>query len=79
MSTVNVSLPDQMNEWVEERVKEGRYATAGDYLRDLIRRDQNQREALVRALIEGEQSGTSARTVAQIAAAARTNIANGDR
>ncbi len=78
MVTLNVSLPDQMNDWLEERVKDGRYATVSDYVRELIRRDQAQREALVRALIEGEQSGTSRRTVREIAAAAKSKLANGD-
>jgi antitoxin ParD1/3/4 len=78
MTTVNVTLPDQMSAWVAERLKDGTYATVADYVRELIRRDQAQREALVQALIEGEQSGTSTRTVGEIAAAARAKLANGD-
>jgi putative addiction module CopG family antidote len=45
---------------VEERVKSGRYANASDYVRDLIRRDQEMREALVQALIKGESAAASA-------------------
>ena len=63
MATMNVSLPDPLKEWVEDRVRSGRYANASDYVRDLIRRDQEKRDALVRALIEGEESGTSRRSV----------------
>jgi len=70
MATVTVSLPDQLKDWVDERLKDGRYPTASDYVRELIRRDREQREALVAALIEGEQSGTSKRTVQDIAAGA---------
>ncbi|MEM6440662.1 MAG: type II toxin-antitoxin system ParD family antitoxin [Pseudomonadota bacterium] len=40
MATMNVSLPDQMKEWVEAQARGGRYANASDYVRDLIRRDQ---------------------------------------
>ena len=77
MATMNVSLPDAMREWIEERVKSGRYASASDYVRDLIRRDQETRDVLVRALIEGENSGVSRRSVREIAAAARSKLKHG--
>ena len=57
MVTMNVSLPEPMKDWVEERVESGHYANASDYVRDLIRRDQDKRDALVQALIEAEQGG----------------------
>lgn len=59
MATMNVSLPDQMKNWVEECVKSGRYANASDYIRDLIRQDHIKLEQLRQALIEGENSGHS--------------------
>jgi len=59
MATMNVSLPDQMKNWVEECVKSGRYANASDYVRDLIRQDHIKLEQLRQALIEGESSGPS--------------------
>lgn len=37
MATLNVSLPDQLRVWITEQVAEERYASASDYLRDLIR------------------------------------------
>lgn len=77
MATMNVSLPDPLREFVEERVKTGRYANVSDYVRDLIRRDQEKREALVLALIEGEESGLSKRTLKEIAAAAKLKLKNG--
>ncbi|MFM8607984.1 MAG: type II toxin-antitoxin system ParD family antitoxin [Hyphomicrobiales bacterium] len=40
MATMNISLPDQMKEWVEAQALTGRYSNASDYVRDLIRRDQ---------------------------------------
>lgn len=40
MATMNVSLPDPMKEWVEAQSRTGRYSNASDYVRDLIRRDQ---------------------------------------
>ncbi|WP_305046397.1 type II toxin-antitoxin system ParD family antitoxin [Geoalkalibacter sp.] len=61
MATMNISLPDRMKNWVEECVKSGRYANASDYVRDLIRQDHMKLEQLRQALIEGENSGPSAR------------------
>lgn len=57
---MNVSLPDPMKDWVEDQTKDGRYANTSDYVRDLIRRDQERKEAIARlnaALDEGERSG----------------------
>ncbi|TRO79754.1 type II toxin-antitoxin system ParD family antitoxin [Trichloromonas acetexigens] len=59
MATMNISLPDQMKEWIEECVQSGRYANASDYVRDLIRRDHIKLAELRQALIEGENSGPS--------------------
>ncbi len=77
MATVNISIPDPMSEWVEERVKSGEYADASDYVRDLIQRDQATRDALIEALIKGERSGISKRTVLEIAAETRAKLENG--
>ena len=46
MATMNISLPDAMKAWVEEQAKTGRYSNASDYVRDLIRRDEQHREAM---------------------------------
>ncbi len=40
MATMNVSLPGPMKDWVEEQARSGRYSNVSDYVRDLIRRDQ---------------------------------------
>lgn len=60
MATMNVSLPDPMKAWVEKQVGGGRYSNASDYVRDLIRMDQERRqaiEALQAAITEGIESG----------------------
>mgnify|MGYP001549951570 FL=1 len=59
MATMNISLPEQMKNWVEECVKTGRYSNSSDYVRDLIRQDHYKLEKLRQALIEGENSGAS--------------------
>jgi len=69
MATMNVSLPDLMKEWVEDQIKTGHFSNASDYVRDLIRRDQayqDRRELLVKALITGENSGESERSIEDI-------------
>ena len=43
MAKMNVSLPDAMKRWVEERADSAEYANASDYVRDLIRRDRERR------------------------------------
>ncbi len=40
MASMNVSVPEGMRAWVQSRIDSGRYASASDYSRDLIRHDQ---------------------------------------
>ncbi|MBI4383681.1 MAG: type II toxin-antitoxin system ParD family antitoxin [Nitrospinae bacterium] len=77
MATLNISLPDPMRDWIEVQIKGGEYANASDYIRDLIRHDQRQREALNLALVEGGQSGTSSRKVRKIVQSAKSRLKNG--
>lgn len=46
MATMNISLPDPMRDWVESQIKTGQYANNSDYMRDLIRKDQQRTEKL---------------------------------
>jgi antitoxin ParD1/3/4 len=60
MATMNVSLPDPMKTWIEARMKDGRFSNTSDYVRHLIRRDQERAhaiEALQQAIDEGLKSG----------------------
>ncbi|MEO7247493.1 MAG: type II toxin-antitoxin system ParD family antitoxin [Novosphingobium sp.] len=41
MPQLNISLPDALKAWTETRVAEGRFSSPSDYVRDLIRRDQD--------------------------------------
>lgn len=41
MSQLNVSIPPALKSWIDARVAEGRYSSASDYVRDLVRRDQD--------------------------------------
>lgn len=46
MATMNVSLPDPMKSWVESQAETGKYSNSSDYVRDLIRRDQERAEKI---------------------------------
>lgn len=62
MATMNVSLPDPMKHWVEAQTRTGRYSNASDYVRDLIRRDQERNEQISRMqglIAEGLESGVA--------------------
>lgn len=66
MATLNISIPDEMRTWIDMQVKSGRFANASDYIRDLIRHNQSETDAIRLALIEGEQSGESELSVKDI-------------
>lgn len=74
MAQMNVSVPNPMKDWCEAQVREGRYSTTSDYVRELIRRDQDRRAgvaALQVAIEEGLASGVSGRSLDDILADAR--------
>ena len=74
MATMNVSLPTPMKDWVESQVKTGQYGNASDYVRDLIRHDQQDREQikiLQQAISKGVESGISDRSMLEILKEAR--------
>lgn len=74
MATMNVSLPEAMKQWVEKQARSGRYSNTSDYVRDLIRRDQDQamKIAHMQALVtEGLESGTGKRTMEELRETAR--------
>ncbi len=48
MATMNVSLPDPMKAWIEARLKDGSFSNTSDYVRHLIRRDQERAQAIER-------------------------------
>ena len=75
MATMNVSLPDPMKEWVELQTQTGRYSNASDYVRDLIRRDQERKDKIahMQALVdEALESGVSEKSMEEILRHARS-------
>ena len=62
MSTIRktITLTDQQDGWIKTQIQAGHYTNDSEYIRDLIRREQErsaQLDAVRAALIEGENSG----------------------
>jgi antitoxin ParD1/3/4 len=60
MATINISLPEAMQRFVEEQVESRGYDTASDYIRELIHQAQKRAEEekrLEALLLEGLDSG----------------------
>lgn len=77
MATMNVSLPEAMKKWVEEQARSERYSNSSDYVRDLIRRDQEQtaKIAHIQMLVtEGIESGKGNRSMSDLKATAKKLI-----
>jgi antitoxin ParD1/3/4 len=71
MPSMSVSLSDKMRGFIKSRVEGGDYHNESEYIRDLVRRDQERlvnEDALERALVEGAASGVSSRSVLDIMA-----------
>jgi len=55
MRTMNISLPEALKSFVDEQVASRGYGTSSEYVRELIRRDQD-RQHLRDLLLEGAAS-----------------------
>ncbi|MBK1736040.1 addiction module antitoxin [Halorhodospira abdelmalekii] len=55
MSTMNISLPDSLKSFVDEQVSQRGYGTSSEYVRELIRKDQ-ERLHLRKLLLAGAAS-----------------------
>ena len=59
MSTMNISLPDALKSFVDEQVSQRGYGTSSEYVRELIRKDQD-RLQLRDLLLAGAASSPAA-------------------
>ena len=59
MTSLNISLPLSLKEYVEAQVQESGFSTPSEYIRNLVRDDQRRRaaERLEALLLEGLNSG----------------------
>lgn len=81
MASMNISLPDPMKDWVEAQTSSGRYGNASEYIRDLIRRDQDRASkisAMQKLVDEAFESGVSEKSLHDIWTAAKER-AHADR
>jgi antitoxin ParD1/3/4 len=56
MATMNISLPDELKQFVDQQVAEHAYGSSSEYLRELIRK-QRDSERLRGLLLDGANSG----------------------
>jgi antitoxin ParD1/3/4 len=56
---MNISLPENLKEFVDAQVQAGGYSTSSEYIRELIREDQKKKleQRLASLLLEGLESG----------------------
>ncbi len=74
MATMNISLPYPMKEWVGTQSQDGRYSNSSDYVRDLIRKDQDRATKIAdiqRLDDEGLASGIDTRSMTELRREAR--------
>ena len=60
-ATMNISLPPTLKDWVEQQVSRRGFGTASEYIRHVLREEQERqvRQRIDAALIEGIESGPS--------------------
>ena len=69
MAKMTISIPDAISDYVASQVSSGHYGDAGAYISDLVRREQQRREAaqeLGSMLDDAVESGVSNRKIPEI-------------
>jgi antitoxin ParD1/3/4 len=81
ITSLNVSLPKVLKDYVESRVNDGGYSTPSEYVRELIREDQKRRavEMLEALLAEGLSSGEPVKANRKYWAEKRRKLSERDR
>ena len=64
MESMNISLPEPLKQFVDGQIANGRYSSASEYVRELIRADEKRKaeERLEGLLLEGLRGETRALT-----------------
>jgi len=66
MTRKTITITEQMDAWVKAQIQTGKYGNDSEYIRDLIRKDQDKLDTQRAMLLEGERSGESNRRVMDI-------------
>ena len=61
MESMNISLPEPLKQFVDGQISTGRYSSASEYVRELIRADEKRKaedrlEALLMEGLQGEET-----------------------
>jgi antitoxin ParD1/3/4 len=80
MESMNISLPEPLKQFVDGQIAAGRYSSASEYIRELIREDEKRKaeerlEALLLEGLQGEESELTRDDWTAIRKEARTRIA----
>jgi antitoxin ParD1/3/4 len=71
-NTMSFALPESMRAYIDERVRSGQYGNTSEYIRDLVRRDQEaqarrrMQELITAGLSSGEGRRLDRRTEAEL-------------
>ncbi len=59
MTSMNISVPESMKEFIEDEVSSGGYGTASEYVRELVRdaKKQKEEERIEKLLLHAIESG----------------------
>ena len=88
MVEIQVQLPESVNEYVQAQIAMGRYASASDFVRDLLRADQQQQhlvaqleenDVLARQLESGMSSGEGRRWTPEVLDELRQQVIDRER
>jgi antitoxin ParD1/3/4 len=74
MQRKTITITAEQESWVKSQINSGQYGNDSEYIRDLIRADQNYKDKvalLQSALIEGENSGVAQVSMADVLADAK--------
>ena len=76
MTSLNISLPQSLKEFVETQVQQNGFSTPSEYIRNLVRDDQKRRaeERLEALLLEGLSSGEPIEITAEYWEKKRTQL-----
>ena len=64
-----ISFTERQHEWIRLQIKSGNFTNDSEYIRDLVRKDQAEKEKLLElklALDEGFNSGVSDKSISDI-------------
>ena len=75
MQSMNISLPEPLKEFVDGQIASGRYSSASEYVRELIRGDEKRKaeeqlESLLLEGLSGDESTLTRKDFAEIRAEA---------